>query len=170
MNEFLSDENITRHREYIRMQRLKYSIFESSFPELVGADFSRACRVRLKHRDRTDALSLLSNIEMHDIFFSSFSSSPYPRSKRISKQYGSESGFLNEVYGICMGAIFGFIAVYDLKGEVNIRAFERCEEALTFGRPTLAIDVCEHAYFMDYGFDKERYLIGALPYLDIGRI
>lgn len=170
MNEFLSDENISRHREYVRMLRLKYSIFESSFPVLLGADFLVASRIRLKRKDRADALSLLSSIEMHDIYFSSFSSLPYPRSKRLSEQYGNESGFLNEVYRVCMEARYGFTAVYDLKSEIKVKAFERCEDALTFGRPTVAIDVCEHAYFLDYGFDKERYLIGALPYLDIGRI
>ena len=32
------------------------------------------------------------------------------------------------------------------------------------------VDVCEHAYFMDYGYNRERYLLSSLPYLDIAKL
>ena len=52
-------------------------------------------------------------------------------------------------------------------GEMYLETIYR----LTKTRPDVrAIDVCEHAYFADYGFDKQRYLISALPYLDITKL
>ena len=36
--------------------------------------------------------------------------------------------------------------------------------------PALAIDVSEHAYFLDYGFDKQRYIMAALPFLDLSKL
>ena len=34
----------------------------------------------------------------------------------------------------------------------------------------LAVDLCEHAYFYDYGFDKKSYLKAALSSLDLSKI
>ena len=36
--------------------------------------------------------------------------------------------------------------------------------------PILAVDICEHVYFLDYGFDKERFLCRFLPYLSLSKI
>ena len=36
--------------------------------------------------------------------------------------------------------------------------------------PVLAVDMYEHAYFNDYGFEKEKYLRTSLEYLDLERL
>jgi UDP-N-acetylglucosamine--N-acetylmuramyl-(pentapeptide) pyrophosphoryl-undecaprenol N-acetylglucosamine transferase len=72
--EFLSEENIDLHREYVRQKKLKYSIIEGSVPEFKGAEVKDIYRMKISARDKTDAIDLLSEITAHDIFFSSFSS------------------------------------------------------------------------------------------------
>lgn len=170
MNRFLSEENIALHKEYVRSKRLKYSIIESSLPHLAGKDVRDLYRMKLSVRDRQDAISLLSDVRLHEIFFSSFSRSDYPRSPAVQRQYGSEASFLNLLYKRCISQPYGFVLVYSSEHRIEIDAVSDFERAFRVGTPVLAIDTCEHAYFIDYGFDKERYLLSMLPYLDIARL
>ena len=168
MNEFLSEENISLHREYARKKQLEMSILESSIPGLSGASLADIRRMRLTPRDRSDALLLKAETLMHSVFFSSFSNVRYPHSEYAVRAFGSEAAFLNEVYKLALAQPYGFVAVFDtgrdiIKSVLDARDIQKAQ-------PILAIDVCEHAYFADYGFDKQRYLISALPYLDITKL
>ena len=170
MKRFLSEESITYHIDYVKQKRLKYSIIESSVPMLHGADVRDIYRMKIDTRDRRDAIELLSEIRLHDVFFSSFSEPVYPRSSTVADAYGNEANFLNCVYRRCLALSHGFVLIYLLGTRIEVRgctdypdAFRRCD-------PVLAMDVCEHAYYSDYGFDKERYLLSALPYLDLTRL
>ena len=170
MNHFLSEENIALHREYLRQLKLKYSILEDSVEGLKGAELRDIYRMKISQRDRSDAIGFLSEIKAHDIFFSSFSGEAYPRSDTVRKAYGSEAAFLNQLYRRCLSQKFGFVFVYAFNGGVEIEGFTDERDAFRYGTPILAIDVCEHTYFLDYGFDKERYLLSSLPYLDISKL
>ena len=167
MQRFLSEENITLHRDYVRVKRLKYSIIESSVSALKDADIGEIFRMKIDSRDKRDAITLLSEIKLHEIFFSSFSDSPYPRSESVANGYGNEANFLNLLYKEAMALPYGFILVYQLGQRIEVKRTYAFPSALRYTYPSLAIDVCEHAYFMDYGFDKERYLVSLLPYLNI---
>ena len=170
MKEFLSEENIALHNEYVRNKRLKYSILESSYKGLVGASVSDLYRMKITPRDRSDSLELLTEIRLHEIYFSSFSESQYPRSERVVDFYGNEASFLNELYRKCIKQRYGFVCIYSSRHGIFTEGFSECESAFLRDEPMLAIDVCEHAYFMDYGFDRERYLLASLPYLDITKL
>ena len=170
MNRFLSEESIALHREYIRLKRLKYSIIECSVTALQGADILDIYRMKISSRDRRDALDLLSQIRLHELFFSSFSERLYPRSSLVSSTYGSEANFLNLIYKCALDLPHGFVAIYCNGGRVDVREITDHTDAFRSRVPTLALDVCEHVYFTDYGFDKERYLSSALPYLDLTRL
>ncbi len=170
MNEFLSDENITLHREYIRTKKLKYSILESSISKLSGADVKDVFRMKLDLRDKQDALVLLTEISLHDIYFSSFTKIRFSHSSLVAEKYGSDEAFLNDVFRLCMSMKYGFGCVFLFGDKIVVRGFENFEDVFRFGVPRLAIDICEHAYFLDYGFDKERYLICALSYLDTTKL
>ena len=37
-------------------------------------------------------------------------------------------------------------------------------------QPILSIDLYEHTYFLDYGFDKKRFIRTAISYLDISSL
>ena len=170
MTHFLSEENIDLHREYVRQKRLKYSIIEGSIPELRGAEVKDICRMKISARDKADAIDLLSEITAHDIFFSSFSTVQYPRSETVAKIYGSEANFLNLLYRLCLKEKHGFVFIYLVGDKIEVKEFYDVEYAFRHGTPILSIDVCEHTYFLDYGFDKERYLLSSLPYLDISKL
>ena len=36
--------------------------------------------------------------------------------------------------------------------------------------PCLCVDVCEHAYLQDYGFEKEAYVRAAVAHLDVAKL
>ena len=69
-----------------------------------------------------------------------------------------------------MDVEYGFVCVYSCNGKVSIKGGGDFLSLCLPYLPLVCIDVCEHAYFLDYGFDKERYLKSALPYLDITKL
>ena len=69
-----------------------------------------------------------------------------------------------------MSLNYGFVCVYLKGGGVVLKGLYDCEQLSHLGTPILAVDVCEHTYFMDYGFDKQRYLIQSLPYLNLAKL
>ena len=170
MNQFLSEENTNMHREYIRQKRLKYSILEDSVRGIRGADIWDLYRLKISERDRADSIGLLTEIKLHDIFFSSFSTVRYQRSPRVASIYGNEAAFLNQLYRLSLTQRYGFVCVYDVNSRIFAKGFDDYEKAFEPGEPLLTIDVCEHAYFMDYGYDKDRYLLAMLPYLDVAKL
>ena len=170
MERFLSEESISHHKDYVRVKRLKFSILESSVPMLKGAEISDVYRMKIDSRDKRDAIELLSEIKLHDVFFSSFSPIPYPRSKVVCDTYGNEANFLNFIYRQALSLPYGFVLIYCFDGKTEVRTCTDFANAFRHLAPALALDVCEHTYFTDYGFDKERYLLAALPYLDLKRL
>ena len=170
MNRFLSEESITRHSDYVRQKRLKYSIIESSVPLLKGSDIGDIYRMKIAPCDKRDAIGLMSEIRLHDVFFSSFGIPAYPRATTVASAYGNEANFLNLIYRKCLALPHGFVLIYLFGDRIEVRECTDFASAFYRHAPALAIDVCEHAYFTDYGFDRERYLISALPYLDLTRL
>lgn len=167
LREFLSEENISLHREYVRQKRLKYSILETAERELRDAKVKDLYRMKLDRRDRADALDLLPEIILHDVFFSSFCEEKYPTSALVSSVYGSEAAFLNRLYKAALGSLFGFLIIG--RG-ASYSVSTDYKKALRYDEPLLALDLCEHAYFLDYGFDRDRYLVSALSHLDLKKI
>ncbi len=167
ITEILSEENISLHKEYVRQQRLKYSILESDLPCLKGAKVNDLFHIRLDKKDREKALELLSEAVLHDIFFDSFCEEENRRCEIVSAIYGSESAFLHELYKRSKELKYGFLAV---DGAARIYAVSECQKAFRYGEPRLAVDLCEHAYFFDYGFDRERYIITCLSHLNLKKI
>ena len=155
------------HREYVRRLRLKYSIIETSLLELSGASLEDVLKLRLAYSDRADVMRLLPEIELHGIFFSSFSELEYLRSDLLVKRFGSVAAYLDMLYRLLREASHGFLVIRQ-NGDCSV--VTKYYRAFCCGRPVLAIDMCEHAYFLDYGFDRERYIYSCLSRLDIGKI
>lgn len=170
MTEFLSEDNLKLHKDYLRKQKLKYSIIETSSPGLKGAGIRDVLRMKIDSQDKRDALDLLPDILLHEIYFSSFSQLRFPRSDVVSLTFGSEAAMLNELFRLCMSLRYGFAVAYSLGNKVRLLGIENMKDIIRYGEPCLAVDVSEHAYFMDYGFDKERYLTNMLPYLDLTKL
>ena len=62
----------------------------------------------------------------------------------------------------------GFVLIYPGGNILSVDA--DCEKAIPKKQAVLAIDMCEHAYFLDYGFDRSAYVGQLLKFLDLSRI
>lgn len=167
MNMFLSEVNIMRHAEYLRNIRLKLSILEKSVPHL--RELAREeTFMSIKNKDlRKEAYELLTDISCHECFFSSFVCTP--SNKKITSLGKTREALLYDIYFLSMQRKGGFACVYIDRGSIKIGYWDNTTQT-KFIRPILAIDLDEHSYFYDYGFDKDRYIRTALTYLDTDRL
>lgn len=165
MRIFLTEENISVHKEYAKTLRLRHSIMEKSIPEIKGKSIFDIEKMKLKKSDKEQILPDLSEYLAHELFFKSFTNLP-SKSPLIKKYYSSEEAFLYEIMTVCMKNREGFVFVcLGDRGEPKIQA---CQSGvIPKSAPRLAVDVCEHAYFLDYRFEKEQYLKNALSHLDL---
>ena len=65
----------------------------------------------------------------------------------------------------------GFIYIFSAGGS-SPRILHSSDIPRVFERdtPTLALDISEHAYFADYGFERDNYLKSAVARLDINKL
>jgi superoxide dismutase len=168
--EFISLTNYELHREHLRQLRLKASIFEKSYPEITGKSCKEILKLPIKRQERKAAAALFADVNAHELYFSSFSQSN-PHSQKVQAAFGSEANFiyrLTREAECCRGFLFVSI---DRRGTPVISAFD--EPILAFlsdNTPILAVDLCEHAYFYDYFFNRDAYLRAALSRLDLSKI
>ncbi len=163
---FVSRESKSKHLEYLRSLNLKYSIFEKSYPEISEKSFREIKRMRIRREEIEELIMLKAEISAHELFFSSFGKM-YQRCTRIKKQYGSEANFLYELRMSADKAKSGFLLIYENDGKIQYYSGENYHGIIITAAPKLAIDLCEHAYFIDYGFERDRYVNSALKYLNI---
>ena len=170
MNRFLSEQTIFAHREYVRTLRLKYSILEDGIPEIKNADINKIFTAKIDKNDKREALARLAEITCHDMYFSSFEAECGIRSSLARHQYGSEDALAMCILHEGMKKDIKFISIGIKQGRISIHASREYQTHFEVHTPKLMIDVEEHAYFWDYGFDKERYLKSALEYLNLSKL
>ena len=168
--DFISQTNYELHREHLRQLKLRMSIFEKSYPQIKGKSPRQILKLPIDRTEREAAASLLADILAHELFFDSFSSTN-TTSRPVRDAYGSEANFLyliSRKAEKCHGFLF---VVQDRCGVPEIVAYnEPLSAFLSNATPTLAVDLCEHAYFYDYFFDRESYVKAALSRLDLSKI
>lgn len=170
MNMFLSEDNVKKHLEHLRTFKLKYSILEKSVPELKDKEIKEILRLNLSRDIKEEALRLLWYIKSHEIFFDSFTENP-KRSESVEKHFMSRERLVYDIFVIAKDRDHGFLYVYsDWQGTPHIAVSDGNEGAYMKFEPKLCIDLYEHTYFSDYGFNKDKYLRNALMYLDTGRL
>ena len=170
MNMFLSEDNIKKHLEHLRNQKLRYSILEKSVPELKGKTINEIYRMPLSRDIKDEALCLLWYIRSHETFFDSFTDHP-KKSETVEKNFSSRERLIYDIFLKAKEKNCGFLYVYnDRQGLTRITFSEKNDGAYLSFEPALCIDLYEHTYFSDYGFKKESFLRGALGYLDTGRL
>lgn len=169
---FLSRASAEDHREYLELLKTRFSVLVRDEPRLRGAAPLSILRLPIGKSVRSEAAALAAEIAAHELFFDSFSS------KRafcpaLRRRFGSENGFLYEVLRAAKEAISSreeFLTVgRDSRGEI-VFSHGDALTAVTAFDPIFAIDLCEHAYFSDYKFDKEKYLLRAVSYLNLRKI
>ncbi len=166
---FLSDRSLEMHKEYQNDLILKYRIFEKSYPELKNSDINGIYKSRIQRSERAAAAKLYSEILAHKIYFSSFTEHNSP-CERIKREYGSVAGFLYVIKEKCRECDGGFLLIYDDRGRIFAYCGRDYEKILSSKNVVLALDLCEHAYFYDYGFKKEDYVINAISHFDFSKI
>lgn len=170
MNMFLSEDNIKRHLEHLRRLRLRYSIVEKSFPELKDKNIKEILRLNINKDLKDEVISLLRSIRAHEIYFDSFSELQ-KRSELLLRHYSSKEKFLYDLFTEAKEGMCGFLFVYLDKYGIPRYSFSTWDDgAFLRYEPVLAVDMYEHAYFNDYGFEKEKYLRTSLEYLDLERL
>ena len=170
MTEFLSEDAINLHKDYLRQLRLRYAILEDGIKGIKNKEYEEITRQKLNKVDKQDVLNELSDITLHKIFFNSFTKTEYQSCDLARIVFGSEAALLNSIYSVAISQAHGFVGVFLIGGRPMVFGDTNRVKLLAHGIPRLAIDVCEHAYFLDYGFDKPRYLLRALPYLDLNKL
>ena len=167
---FLSRDSILAHIDYMKNLRHRYSIIEKSYPALSGKDIF-SCKGRgLPRTVRDEAEELMREYLSHKLYFSSFAENLSPCQK-IRKFYPSEDSFCYEVLTLARKYNGGFIYIFSAGGS-SPRILHSSDIPRVFERdtPTLAFDISEHAYFADYGFERDNYLKSAVARLDINKL
>ena len=165
MRSFLTEENILIHKEYMRSLRLRHSIMEKSIPEIKGKTIFEIEKMRLSASAKDDILPNYREYLAHELYFRSFSIDRCSPSS-IREHYSSVESFLYEVYLMASNMTGGFVFVFvDERGRPIINHSDNIKRVRL--APRLAIDISEHAYFLDYRFEKERYLRSAIANLNL---
>ncbi len=168
--DFISRTNYEMHREHLRTLKLRMSIFEKSYPETAGKTCRELLRLPIKRSEREEAAALKADILAHELYFSSYSSHNVP-SVRVRDTYGSEANFIYQLSRAANDAEGFLIVMTDRHGAVTFGVYKDPLSAfLSSNTPALALDLCEHAYFYDYFFDKAAYVKAALAALDFSKL
>ena len=170
LTSFLSEANIKEHLCYFRTLKNKYSIIEKSYPTLKGKGIAEILKSNLNKKLMEELTELARKIRAHELYFSSFAAEVKP-SPLIRKHYYSENSFVYEMKKAALSLEYGYIYVYrDGRGIPRFRCAERLDDRIFFDRPLLLVDLYEHAYFADYGFNYRLYLDGAFSHLDLSSV
>lgn len=161
---FLSEENLTIHKREVDTARARLSIYEKSLSEIVGQDIRRVRSMRIDSDYKQDIMRLKRYIMLHDAYFSSFSDrASFPRG--IKKFYPSRDSLIFECKEIVQREKYGFLCFFKTQGAPKIAVMSEDTPSL-FDTPSLAVEISEHAYFLDYIFERDRYLSASLERLN----
>lgn len=170
MLRFVSEEYYLRHLEYLNNLKLKYSVMKKSISGLDNCSAHDLIRRIKGSKEYLRVARLLAEIELHDTYFISFGEREYAKSKNACSFFGSESALLTKLYFLAMELNYGFVGVCRIKAKLDIFCEMDCIDVFRRGVPVLALDVCEHAYFGDYQYNKEHYIKEALKCLRVGEL
>ena len=166
---FLSERNYRMHQEYLENLRCKFSIFEKTYSSLINKDLKGIVNADIPRNEKAISLDLKSEIIVHEVYFSSFDESGEV-CENVKKKYGSEASFLYKLYESCMNND-GFLVVYlNRYKEPDYYVGREYKKIILKNKPLLALDLFEHSYFFDYGFDKKRYVQSALSGLSLSKL
>ena len=171
MTMFLSEGSIARHREYARDLRLKYSILQKSETLLNSSDIKEIQWQKTKKDLYNEAFPLLAEYTLHTLFFSSFTERAADSDTRLLCGGIHGAKLLNQLFDLGKNDNDGGFLLISISGKkLDAKRIFPPYADLKIRTPILAVDLCEHCYFSDYGFDRRRYLVSALSHLDLARI
>jgi len=114
--------------------------------------------------------------DLHSLYFSNLSLEPKPPESAFVEHVLEHWGSLDNLYEQMKStglSCRGWAVLAQDPGSKNLRIFamNSHDEGAAFGyNPLCVIDVWEHAYWMDWGTDKNGYLTALKPYIDWGMV
>ncbi|MCX8028505.1 MAG: hypothetical protein N2712_00720 [Brevinematales bacterium] len=111
---------------------------------------------------------------LHEIYFATITPNPKKPDdslefvKKAKEDFGSWDAFIEDVIACGMAARGWAIVAYDFRdGKLHTFLGDAHNHGGVWETwPVWAIDVYEHAYFIDYGSDRKSYLLGIIEYAD----
>ena len=165
---FLSEDSVLAHLSYQRELRARLSLLKKYYPSFANNELWELIS-SIHGRVPAELFSCALACFLHESYFSSFTTLPSP-CPEVKKYYSSENAFCYELLSAARKLECGFVyALRDRRGRVNIVSDPFCAIPIS-SRNVLALDVSEHAYFSDYGFNKDEYLRRALAYLNLSKL
>ena len=163
MIEFLSEENVSLHREYLRNLKSRYSILEKSDARLSKKTLFELYRLSIPKAVKEEAILLKKEIYLHEAYFSSFCKIPKEVvNTKVKIGFGSFNNMLFEAFSLAKEAD-GFLILCE--GQRGLCLY-KSTSLYQLPPVILALDLAEHAYFLDYHYKKEEYIRAALAFWD----
>lgn len=164
---FLDGDGVLRHKEYLNTLKLKYAVFEKSYPFTSGMDYARLKKCSIPSAERAQLLSLFCKIRLHEIYFNSFSDCEHIKSPLEKVRRYNENALYYEIFTKGRDMESGFISLVNDRGNIRVCCESDYERHFVYGEPCLAIDMYEHAYFSDFAYMREEYLKKAVSFLNL---
>ena len=160
---FVSERALALHKMHIEEEKVRLALYEKTYPDIVNNGIKGVLRSRYK--EKREILKMALNIRCHELYFSSFDKH-YTMSSSVRSTYGTEASFLYEIRKYATKCDKDFIFIYSDGEKVFLRGDDEVGLLKAFGN-VLVIDLKEHSYFLDYGFDREEYVRRLLPHLNL---
>ena len=165
---FLSEENLTLHQRECEKMKSRLSIYEKSLPKIKNMSIKDVRLSRIDKDYKEDILYLKRYLMLHSVYFSSFSEKKRAPSKLLH-YFSSREALAYECLLAMKEASHGFLCLYKTNGAPRISILSAESQSL-IDPPTLCIEISEHAYFLDYLFDRERYFKSCLEFLNVSML
>ena len=166
---FLSEDNISLHKDHYGNLLSLSNVIYKSFPALKDVDPNDLKKIRIKSVRQNEYLPALNLAHLHKIFFGSFTDKP-ARCDYIRKWYSSEDDFLYGAYLAARESFSSFVYFFVHRdGRPDFKITDGESYSFEYS-PVLAVDLFEHSYFMDYGFDRDRYIRRAFSVLNLEKL
>lgn len=168
---FISEDNLLKHKEYLRHLKCVYSVLEKSYPAAQEKSIKDIAKMKMSGQVKEEFFDRKCDILLHELYFSSFSDFR-TRCPALVEQYGSEANFLYEIEKSLFDTIdVGFFVIYiNRKNKIDFIYGRDMKNIFIYETPILSIDLWEHSYFMDYGFDRKKYIRAAISNLNLNKI
>ena len=121
---FLHEGSVAEHKAYYNKLSLRLSILQKSVPSLLGVNAYGLDSARIDRGLYAECLPLMWELELHRVFFMSFTDRKFIPQARVKAEWGSEAAFLNKIYRLCMELNSGFVSVGIKDGKIVTCAAE----------------------------------------------
>lgn len=126
--------------------------------------------------DRGDILYNLGGVLNHELYFDILGGSGIPNGKileKINQDFGSYQNFLNQIKNKAkklVGSGYVFVVLNSAK-KLQIISLSNQDTPYSYGFiPIMAIDLWEHAYYLDYLNNKSTYVDNVLSIINYNKV